>query len=498
LSTVKASTDVEAFCFFRAFGIFFVAFELTTNYKSIFTMTCKSTLLITVCLMFFGVLNAQNGTECKTKLSFFHQPTKLEKYDEAYEPWLYVKNNCPDLNLAIYADGEKILKHKIKSSKGEDKKTFIEALISLWKDREEYFKSRTPIGEYAAKSCQLQYKYRDLLGKKTSELYQCFDHAFVTDSKTFKNPKSLYTYLHLAVNLYDEEEKSASDLFKTYDDIIEKIEFERKNYSEKLNALVLKSENGEKLTSKEKSKKNAYESYLKAYALIEDNIKAKIDIRANCENLIPLYTKEFETYKNDSGWLKRAVSRMYHKQCTEDKLYEKLVKQYDKVSPSTDTKVYVSTILLKKGKDQEAYNYLEEAYALETRPYLKSKLALKIGSIYEKKMQYPKARKYLLDAVKLNPSNGKPHLIIANMYSKSAKNCGKDNIYQRAVFWLAIKEVKKASKVDPTLKKLVNQYVANYEAKVPTKEEIFFHELAGKTIKINCWINRSIVVPDDD
>ena len=102
-----------------------------------------------------------------------------------------------------------------------------------------------------------------------------------------------------------------------------------------------------------------------------------------------------------------------------------------------------------------------------------------------------------MDALRLNPANGKPHLYIASMYADSAKDksCGKDNFEQRAIFWLAAEEAQKASRVDPTLYDLTQKYVDSYLAKAPTKEEIFLSGLAGKTLKIGCWMNRSIKVP---
>ena len=112
-----------------------------------------------------------------------------------------------------------------------------------------------------------------------------------------------------------------------------------------------------------------------------------VDKRATCENLIPLYTNDYKTFQNDSIWLKRSVSRMYHKDCTDDNLYETLVKQYDKVAPSADTKIYVATVLMKKGKYDEAYEYLSQGYGLEERPYKKAKLAITIGLIYKKKFK---------------------------------------------------------------------------------------------------------------
>lgn len=455
----------------------------------------KKTILFCALFIFsLGILNAQKE-DCNLKLSTFHENVKAKKYKDAYEPWLYVRTQCPDLNIAIYADGEKILKHKIENSVDELKIGFLQDLITLWKERQLYFTNRTAKGEYETKICQLQYDYKDEFGKTNDELYNCFNNAFKADLETFTHPKSLYSYFSLMVDLFEADKQTDAELFNTYDDISEKIQVEIQNYSLKLNQLVSKIEIGEILSAKEKNRKKVYESYLKNYALIQGNIDAILSTKANCDNLIPLYTKDFEANKNDAVWLKRAVSRMYHKECTEDQLYEKLVKQYVKISPSADTNVYMATILIKKNRQQEAFKYLEEAYDLEADPFKKSKLAIRIGVILKSQSQYSKARGYFNNALKLNPANGNPHLIIADMYSKSAKNCGKDNFYKRAVYWLAAKEAKKASRVDPTLQKLVNQSVANYEAKAPTKEEVFLRDLAGKTIEIGCWINSSIVVP---
>ena len=69
-----------------------------------------------------------------------------QKYDEAFENWKFVFENCPDLNLAIYADGEKILKHKIKTIEGNTKVNFIELLLTVWDKRQQYYASQTPIG----------------------------------------------------------------------------------------------------------------------------------------------------------------------------------------------------------------------------------------------------------------------------------------------------------------------------------------------------------------
>ncbi|MDO5979879.1 tetratricopeptide repeat protein [Flavivirga spongiicola] len=458
-------------------------------------MITKLTLLFTLLFIGFNSTFAQNNEECKDKLSLFHEYAKVENYDAAYEPWMYVRNNCPELNIAIYKYGEDILEAKIKQTQGIDKTGFINDLLKLWEQRAKYFPSKTKKGKYTAMACQLKYDNKKILRNTDSELYDCFNETFKADKATFTNPKSLYTYFSLIVDLYDNGEKSAQDLFNKYDDISEKIEVEIKNYSEKLNALIIKKDDGLVLTKKEKQYKKYYEKSLKSYNQISISMAGKSNIRSNCENLIPLYEKGFESHKSDAVWLKRAVNKMYHKGCTNVLLYENMVKAYDDTAPSADTKYFVATVLLKNGKEAEAESYLKQAFNLESDTYKKGKLAYKIGLILKNKGKFSQARIYFNRALKLNPSNGAPHLSIASMYNASAKNCGNSNFNKRAVYWLAAKEAQKASRVDPTLKKDAAQSAASYKAKAPTKQEIFIEGNSGETIKIECWIKSSIKVP---
>ncbi|WP_406682898.1 tetratricopeptide repeat protein [Seonamhaeicola sp. MEBiC1930] len=457
-------------------------------------MKTKITFLLALLIgLSFGF--AQQDEECMTKLSIFHEYVKAKNYDAAYEPWMAVRNKCPKFNNAIYVDGEKILTDKIKKSAGADKVGYINDLIKLYDQRAEYFASKTPKGKYGALSCQLMYDNREELGKSPEELYEGFDAVYQADKKNFKNPKSLYTYFSLMVELYDANKRPAKDLFNKYDDIVEKIEDEIKFASGKLNALVAKEEGGTTLTSKEGKYKKYYGQVLSAYDKIASGIDGKLGPRANCDNLIPLYTKDFDAHQADGIWLKRAVSRMYHKECTDDPLYEKLVKAYDETAPSADTKYFVGTVLFKNGKENEAINYFKQSYDLEEDTFKKAGLANRIGLILKKKGRYGQARTYFRNALKLNPSNGRPHLSIAAMYAASANSCGTDNFTKRAVYWYAAQEANKAARVDPTQKKNAAKSVANYKAKAPTKSEIFSKGNSGEVIRIGCWIGGSVTVP---
>lgn len=458
-------------------------------------MRTKFTFLIIFLVISFNSSNAQNNEDCLTQLSIFHEYVRAKNFDAAFEPWMYVRKNCPKLNIAIYSEGEDILENKIKTTAENEKTTLLKDLLKLWKERAIHFPNKTKPGKYAAMACQLVYDNKDTFGETDLDLYTCFDAVYKENKISFTNPKSLYSYFSLMVNLYDNGLKPAQDLFNTYDDVIEKVEIEVKNYSEKLNALIAKTDNNIALTKREKAYKKFYETSLKQYSQITKSMEGLSSGRSNCDNLVPLYNKGFESHKTDAVWLKRAVNKMYHKQCTKDPLYEKIVIAFDETAPSADTKYFVATVLFQNGKPNEGETYLKQAYDLETDTYKKGKLAYKIGILLKNKKAFSKARVYFRNALKLNPSNGNPHLSIAAMYKSSAKDCGDSNFNQRAVYWLAAKEAQKASRVDPTLKKAAAQSVANYKALAPTKQEIFIKNMAGKTIKIGCWIQSSIKVP---
>ncbi len=459
-------------------------------------MKTKITLLIAFLFLGLNSVSAQGQgqEEDMNTLSIFSEYAKAKNYDAAYEPWMELRQRNPKFNRAIYTYGERILKDKIKKSSAGEKTNFINDLVKLYQERMTYFASKTPKGEFMAKACQVKYDNRKALNIGVEELYDCFDAAYIADQKTFTNPKSLYTYFSLMVDLYDAGKKPAQALFNKYDDISEKIEAEVKNYTQKVNKYVAQGEDVV-LSTKDAKRKKSYDSYLRAYGLIIGSVDSKLGERANCENLVPLYNRDFDEFKNDGIWLQRAMNRMYAKGCTDDALFVKIVQQKNTLEPNASTAYYLGILKEKEGSWTEALGYFNQAVDLEPDSFDKAKRLSSIASKFRKKGSYGQARSYYTKALAENPSLGSAHLAIAQMYAKSANNCGADNFSKRAVYWLAIQSARKAGRVDASLKKDVANTVANYRAKVPTKSEIFSSGRSGEVIKIGCWIGRSVTVP---
>ncbi|SDR88657.1 hypothetical protein SAMN04515667_0913 [Formosa sp. Hel1_31_208] len=458
-------------------------------------MKTRITLIIAALFMATNFSFAQQDEECMLNLTLMNDYVKTKKYDEAYEPWMKVRNKCPKFNIALYKYGEKILDHKIDNSSGAEKVAFIEDYMVLLDKAREYYSSKYELGEVLERKGVLMYENQKDLNINDKKIYDTFHDAYMQDLPNFTNTKGLYVYFTKTVDLFNAGEFELQSVFDKYDDVNEQLENLNEKYAKALNEIILKEERGEALGKKEKQYKKYYQAKIEANGKVAGSLDTYLGQLANCENLIPLYQKDFPTYKTDAVWLKRAVSRMYNKECTDDPLYIELVKAYDATAPSADTKYFVANVLYKQGKNSEGDKYIREAYELETDTFKKSKLAKRIANAFKKRGSYGTARTYYREALKLNPSDGTPHLRIASMYADSAKNCGDSNFNKRAVFWYAAQEALKAGQVDPSLKSTASKTAASYNANAPTKAEIFTAGNAGETITIGCWMGGSVRVP---
>jgi tetratricopeptide (TPR) repeat protein len=440
---------------------------------------------------------SQQNEDDINSLSIFSEYAKAKNYDAAYTPWMELRKRNPKFNSAIYTYGERILKYKIKNSTAEEKVQFINDLVLLWSEKRENFSKKAPLGATLAKTAQLQYDNRSILNIPNIELYNSFDIAYKSDLKTFNNPKNLYTYFKLTVELYDSGEKAVEELFTKYDEVSEKIELEIKNFTNKLNQFIPKNEDQQQvLSKKQKSQFKSYTSFLKAYTQISKGMDIDLGERGNCENLIKMYDKNYEANKNEGIWLQRAMNRLANKDCIDTELFVTILQQKNNLEPNPDTSYYLGIIKDKEGKSDEAFAYYTQAIDLETDGYEKAKILFKIATKFKKSGSFSKARSYYRKALRYNPSMGKCYIAISQMYASSAKNCGSDNFTQRAVYWLASSEALKAAKVDNNLKKSANSSSKNYLAKAPQKSEIFSSGREGELISIGCWISSSVKVPN--
>ena len=440
---------------------------------------------------------AQSQEECLNNLSIFAESAKVKNYDAAYETWKYVLESCPKINLAIYTYGERILKHKIKNSSGEEQENFKKSLVSLydkWMLNFPNKKGVSRVGNILSTKAQIMIDYKMA---NDAEVYKVFDQAYKKDPESFTNPKGLYNYFNTLYKQYKSGENNVTPehLFNMYEEISEKFEFEATKLAKKLDKILIKIDNGEPLTNRETKNKRVYEVNSRAIGIFLSNLDAIISIEATCNNLIPLYKRNFEENKLNSIWLKRAASRMDGKDCSDDPFFVTLVEALHNIEPSADSAYYLGLLNDKKGKSSEALKYYEESISLETDQYKKAKILYKIAVKFKKGGRKQSARNYARKALMNQPSMGRAYLLIASLYASSANDCGDSQFNKRAIYWLAADIANKAGRVDASIKKLANKTAKSYMGRAPSKTDIFSEANEGSKITFNCWVGASVRVP---
>ncbi len=432
---------------------------------------------------------AQNP-ECSNNLSIYVEHAKVKNYDAAYTPWKMVYDNCPDLNWANFPYGERILADRVEKATGAEKTAAIDQLEKLYDDRLKYFPQKTNKAETIIDKIILKY---DNKLASNSEIYEQLHKAFTEDQDNFTNPKALYLYFSSLVDLNAEGSKELDLVFSTYDAVMAKIDVENDKYTTIIQKLLPK-EDAKTLTSKEQRQLKSANSYSETYGKISESIDGKLGALANCENLIPLYEKNFEAKKTDVNWVKGAVGRMFSKECTDDPLFKKLFEAQLALDPSAEAYMYGATLKLKAGDSKGAVSDYNKALELETNAKKRSDIAYKIATTYVRSSK-SSARSYAQKALDANPSNGKAYLLIASLYASSANDCGTTTFEKRAIYWKAADVARQAGRVDPALSGRSAQAATSYASKAPSKEDIFNSGMAGKTVAFSCWVGGSVTVP---
>jgi len=172
------------------------------------------------------------------------------------------------------------------------------------------------------------------------------------------------------------------------------------------------------------------------FSQISESIDVKLGNLANCDNLIPLYQRNFAAKKGDIRWVKGAVSRMFAKECTDDPLFVKLVEAQNALDPSADAYFYLGMLKQKQGNNNGAVADFNKAVEMEGDAKRRSAILYKVATTYEKTSKIS-ARNFAQKAIAEDASNGRAYLLIARLYANSADDCASvlDRIYTSAPSW---------------------------------------------------------------
>ncbi|MFY9242873.1 MAG: hypothetical protein WAO74_07595 [Polaribacter sp.] len=439
-------------------------------------------LLAVIMLLATAKTNAQDANqECIIKYNLFKGDYQSKKYDDAYENWIYLMDNCKDLSVSIYQYGSKL---------AEDIRKEPALAKRVYEQRLQYFPDKDP--------AKLHSDYATYLADNNlasdAEIFALLEKAYAISPQDM-GVKNIYKYFQGITDKY--KDVNPQKVFDTYDDVIESVGEKLDDYTNKINELT--KDSTRVLDSREKRNLNAYQINSRALGQIEGGLDNMISEIATCERLVPLYDKEFEENKSNSVWLRRAVSRLFNKDCQEDPLFEKLAKAYAEAAPSADSYSFYAGILEKNGDAKGAAEMKDKAFELETDPLKKAKYKLKFAQQAKSRGQYSRAKSLAREALTYNPNYGKAYLLIASAYQSSVNDCGTDEFEKRMVYAAALRQAQIAGNVDPSISNLADKYAASYRANLPSKKVIFTKGAkVGESYTIKCWIGETVRVASSD
>jgi len=173
---------------------------------------------------------------------------------------------------------------------------------------------------------------------------------------------------------------------------------------------------------------------------IKGNIENTFEPFANCTDLVRIYQKKYDANPEDIDLLKKITKLLDKKNCHESELYFKTTVSLYDLSPSPESAYLIGKMMLKEGRYNKAIPYLKEAIKMENidKAY---KATIFLAENYQSLNQFQKARTIALNAAKLKPTEGKPYIIIGDMYAASARDCGNDDLTKKVAYWAAVDKI---------------------------------------------------------
>ncbi len=157
--------------------------------------------------------------------------------------------------------------------------------------------------------------------------------------------------------------------------------------------------------------------------------------------------------------------------------------------------LYDASLMMDEGDYTGAIKRYQDAIESAESDEKKAQAYYQIASVQSGKLkQYGAARQNANKAAELNPSWGKPYLMIGDIYARLGSSCG-DSYQQRLAVLAAMDKYNYAKRVDGEVAGDANRRIANYRGSMPIKSEAFQRgHNAGDKIKVGCGIGETVTL----
>jgi hypothetical protein len=415
-----------------------------------------------------GPKYGEDSAKCVMELSLYREFFRQNNIPDAIKHWRWVFFNCPIATQNTYIDGVKIIEYLISKQKDKiNKNKYIDTLMMVYDQRIEYFPNhyrtgRNQVGYILGRKAVDLFKLRP---DKYKEAYETFKESVHLEGNRSKAAVLVY-YFRSAIKMVEKGDADKSLIVETYDEISDIIDYNIKNNAK----------------------------YAKEFSKVQDNVELTFEPFANCEDLVSIYSKKFYEDPENIDLLKKITKILDKKDCSDNELFFDAAEMLHKLEPTPESALMMGKMAIKKEMDDKAERYLSEAVKLLEGDELADSYLL-LASVLYKKEDYPYARSCAIKAADIRPNDGRPYILIGDIYATAAKRCGDNDLTVRAPYWAAVDKYIKAKSIDESVKDEALRKINIYSKQFPNSETIFFYNLKeGDTYTVECWINEQTTV----
>ncbi len=392
---------------------------------------------------------------------------KNDAIKDAIGPWIWVFNNCPRSTEAIYVDGAKIMRYRIKNAPMDKKKALMDTLMMLFDKRIKYFPNN-----YRTHLPQEGY----VRGRQGVALYQLSPESY----------EKAYYILKQSVKL-DKDRTTAAVLAYYFRDVAKMVKTGKLDTIDLINAYDTITGYIDANIQRYKAQNNIRKAT--EYKNVKGYIEMTFEPFANCGDLARVFGKKYKESPGDSVLLKKIISLLDAKHCYNEPLYFDASVSLYKVEPTPQSAFLIGKMLMQRKKYQEALGYMKNCTMMKDTANLQEAYLLMAQS-YRNLNNFPKAREMARKAIQLNPKSGLAYEFIGDLYAASAAKCGNNDLTKKVAYWAAVDMYVKAKKADPEMASAMNRKISIYKKYFPTRETMFFYNIKpGDKYKVGCWIN---------
>jgi len=399
--------------------------------------------------------HGKDSIECVRSLSISREFVKQGSYDQALPYWQVVFNECPLASKNIYLDGVKIYKYLIEKET-DDVRTdsYLDTLMLIYDQRIKYFGERSNV-----RSRQGIDLLRYGRSKTTNimKAYNLLDEAIEIE-KSGSTEAALASYFSSSIILYQNKYFTSGKVIQDY---------------LKVNTYLYS--------------KLPDDGAMQVLNAINENL---IDQGPdNCDTLSFYLSKEIDTHKGDSIFLRTLIVLLENRKCTESEIYANVLTTYQKLRPNAQLSAKNALLAYKKGDYNKAIEYYRQALTLENNQDNKAGHYFGLASCFSSLKNKPEAREMALKSIEIKPGWGEPYLFIGQLYASSKDDCASIKL-PNSIYWIAVDMFIKAKNVDPSITEHANTLISTYSKYYPNREEAFFENIhSGNSFTVGCWIN---------